>query len=84
MARLSIVYTWNGEPATYKYPQTLSTIEIQLGVVNIFADGFARVPTQYMSIDDKCPRTVYLIPVHQILRFVVELDADEECPEPEI
>jgi hypothetical protein len=84
MARLGLTYNWNGEPHTYQYAQEFSTIEVQLMIHQIWGDGFAKIPTEGVSIDTECPRSIYIIPIHQILRLHVQLDADEECPDIEV
>ena len=83
MAQLSLTYQWNGEPHKYEFPTSLTPLEVQLKVHQIWNDGFARIPTSDVHADSECPRTVYIIPVHQILRLAVELEENEECPDVE-
>lgn len=84
MARLGLTYNWNGEPRSYQYVQDFSTTELQLKIHQIWGDGFAKIPTEGISVDTECHRSIYIIPINQILRMHVQLDADEECPDIEV
>lgn len=84
MANLAITYNWNGEAHTYQYAQQFTPTELQLKVRQIWGDGFAKIPTESVTIDSECPRSVYIVPIHQILRLHVVLDSNEECPDIEV
>ena len=83
MAKLSVVIQWNGEPVTCNFSKTFTPDEIRLFVTKIMHDGFVRIASPADLVEDTdVSRMIYIIPVHNILRFPVELEPGEECPEP--
>jgi hypothetical protein len=82
MAKMIVVYEWNGEPASYRYPNSLSVDDTQKKIQDLCSNGFLNIPSAQVSLDDDCPRTIYIIPFSRVYRFIVELEQGEKCPEP--
>jgi len=82
MAKLSIIYEYNGGTSEFHHCTKEPVGDIVKRISNILRDGCAICPSDTVSLGLESCRTVYVIPLHRIIRFVVELDEGEECPDP--
>ena len=83
MAKLHILYNGTGhEPSTFEWCADRTPAEVEDKITDILSDGCVRIPSDRSAVGETRCRTVYVIPLHQIIRFIVELSEYEECPDP--
>jgi len=82
MARLTVVFVWNGETGEYTFPDSFTVPEIEKKIEKCSKAKIIRIPSCLGEVACGHCRSVYLVPYSNIIRFVVDLEENESCPDP--